>query len=155
MEIERNVYKVGYFSWRHPLHNIRQFFKNIKYGWQRAIKGYCDRDLWNLSDYYEEVLIHSIDAFRVKRHGYPGTITNEEWEQILSEIVQHLKEGRRESHINLWDGVIDETLEKGEDITDEIMDHYKREYERLTKIEDDERLKGFKLLNKYWNELWD
>lgn len=161
---ELNVFKHGYWTWRRPFENIRQFFRNIQYAWQRATKGYCDADLWNLDGFYGQLLINSLTEFNKKRHGYPGTITDEEWDKILNEIIHHLKEGMPDSHENCyWDELSLGLEDQGTGIYTPVSDEkyeklrtlWMQEETRITELEAEEAKKGLELLGKWWHHLWD
>lgn len=167
-----NVFKFGYYSWRCPLRNIRQFFRNIKYAWQRATKGYCDVDVWSLCDSEQERLIQMIEELRKTTHGTPIDMTEEEWDTTLRTIVYKLKEGKYDSHSNIFADDFEKRLNtvrieierpdhskywRYEDTpeTEEIRKAYIAEEERLHRIEDQNLKEAFQLLTKYWNNLWD
>lgn len=46
-----NVFHFGY-SHKFTLWNIKNFFRTLKWAWQRATKGYCDWDRWDLDFFY-------------------------------------------------------------------------------------------------------
>ena len=49
MKNELNIFTGGYMPWypRNWFDNIKHFFHTIKWGWQRATKGYSDYDgIW-------------------------------------------------------------------------------------------------------------
>ena len=50
----KNVWDSKEFPWRirQPWKLPRFVFENIKYSWQRITKGYCDKDLWNIDDWF-------------------------------------------------------------------------------------------------------
>jgi len=66
---------------------IRNLFYDLKNGWQRANKGYCDRDLWDVSSWFLRTMPNLLAEFGENQQGYPGTITFEEWESILKEMA--------------------------------------------------------------------
>ena len=66
-----NVFTYGYVSWRCPLTNIKQFFRNIKYAYQRITKGYCDQDKWNLNTYLSNLLYLSLTDLSEHHCGFP------------------------------------------------------------------------------------
>ena len=91
-----NVLNYYPYSWK-TFHgftgNISYFFKNIKCAYQRATKGYCDRDLWSLNDFYTSLFIDSIGEFNDTCNTYPGVSpydTEKKWEAVLTEIVGKL-----------------------------------------------------------------
>lgn len=94
MKNQLNVFKLGYYSWRHPFnwpHNIRNFFRTIKWGWQRATKGYCTWDLWDLDAHLLQLIPASLRAFKKDNIGYPSELTYEKWNKIIDEMINHFE----------------------------------------------------------------
>ena len=50
MKNKLNLFTYGYYPGT-PFQNIKQFFRNIKFCFQRCIKGYCDKDVWDMDIY--------------------------------------------------------------------------------------------------------
>jgi len=69
-----NVLRYGYYKGGLASipNNIKQFFKNIKYAYQRITKGYCDFDVWELSDYYLKLFYYTLNSLADNTHGYPA-----------------------------------------------------------------------------------
>ena len=96
---ELNVFTKGYLPlsyWRNWFTNIGQFFRNIKYAWQRATKGYCDRDTWSLDTYYLQLFYHTLKYLAKNTNGWPGkwsleNKTYENWQQYLSDMADHFE----------------------------------------------------------------
>lgn len=42
------------------------FTTSLKWAWQRATKGYCDRDLWNLDDFYTRLFVRTLRELAVR-----------------------------------------------------------------------------------------
>lgn len=75
-------------------YNIKQFFRNIKYAYQRITKGYCDADCWALDSFYSELFYHTLKQLADKTHGMPGKWSLEgkafdDWENYLREMAEH------------------------------------------------------------------
>lgn len=138
MNNKLNVFKFGFYeySWRHPLESIGQFFRNCHYAWQRAIKGYCDWDLWDLDIFYRQLFINSLQDFKERANGYPANMTEEEWNNYLTEMIGHFKKSET------W-------LEKDDEIdkpADDIIEARKEEDEHLKQ--------GLEMLYDHFNSLW-
>ena len=70
-----NIFKADYLPVRRLCNwpkNIIQFFRNFKYMWQRATKGYCDRDVWCMNDHNAQLIHDMLIALADTCHGYPG-----------------------------------------------------------------------------------
>lgn len=168
-----NVFKQGYYSWRRPFHNIRQFFRNIKYAWQRATKGYCKADVWDLSNYWQSLMIDSLKDFEVSTNGYPANMSDEQWHRILHLVLYNLQEGEFESHTNIYadvfaemldrrpresvknaDGTVSVTYAPPTEEDKDLTEHYFAEEQRLRRVEDYHLQEGLRLLIDNWRDLW-
>lgn len=91
-----NIFSFGIYSHnpRWWLRNIKQFFKNIKYAWQRATRGFSDPDCWEFDSYLSRIISGGLKTLDKNRHGFPTELYsqlgeedgNQEWSKILSEI---------------------------------------------------------------------
>ena len=99
MKNKLNIFTGGYMPWypRNWWKNICYFFRTIKWGWQRAIRGYSDYDTWDLDVYYSRMMIASLSQFRAETRGYPGYMDSiEEWYAILDKIIFLLKQANED-----------------------------------------------------------
>ena len=138
MNNKLNVFKFGFHecSWRHPFESIGQFFINCYYAWQRATKGYCDWDLWDLDIFYRQLFINSLQDFKERTIGHPANMTEEEWNNYLTEMIEHFKKSET------W-------LEKDDEINDSVDDIIEAQKEK------DEHLKqGLEMLYNHFGSLW-
>ena len=53
---------------------VKQFFRDIKYSHQRITKGYCDKDLWDISDWFLKLMPDMLAEYKKTRHGSPGIL---------------------------------------------------------------------------------
>ena len=81
----------------------------IRYWIQRARRGYSDEDIWGFQDYLARVIAGGIGQLRNRTRGHPGTISAEEWENILTTIEDGFCEYAE------TDGEGRENYQKGED----------------------------------------
>ena len=87
-----NVFKYGWMSWRYPHNwwgNIKLAFRQWKWAYQRATRGYCDYDIWDFSSYLLDVLSGGLKHLADNHYGWPGTgdfPTDEEWTQFLNDM---------------------------------------------------------------------
>lgn len=113
----------------------------IRYGFQRMFKGYDSVDTFDTFAKFTERYEKILKEYRVHHYGYTASMTSEEWDSIIDEMIYHL-------HYMDEHNVEDE-LSKGmpEDwipssiTTYEIMERHKDEF--------------FKLFSKYFYNLWD
>lgn len=150
-----NVFKFGIYKPTNIkifFRNTKQFFKNIKYAWQRATRGYCDWDVWELNTFYTELIRDTLKHLAATSSSYPGRgdlDTPEKWEAWLNETAQ------------LFDNSIERSFEDYQVYKNKYEDEYSKLPNRFTTEElpngmyrlinnDTEEEK--KLLNKYFNE---
>jgi len=98
------------------IYRIKDFFYNIKYGFQKIIRPYhaSDMDLWNLDGHMVKTLYPKIIAFKkMKRHGYPSDFSEyhkNEWKS-KDDYDNALKEGRiKGGGPEAWEKVLDEII---------------------------------------------
>lgn len=61
----------------HPIQSIKDTITNLKWSRQRRKKGYCEYDLYSISDWFIKVMPNMIDEVRVKRLGIPAVLLEE------------------------------------------------------------------------------
>lgn len=116
-------------------------FRVIKEIILRAKYGFCPRDTWNLDTYLAIVLQNSLIWFSKNHHGYPGTMTNEEYEKKLVQMIEYTKE------------YLIDYIDLAPDTEDnEILTKYYRE---ARKKREETLDAGFKLLRELFETLWD
>ena len=178
MKNELNIFTGGYMPWypRNWWPNIKHFFRTIKWGWQRAIRGYSDYDTWDLDVYYSYMMIASLSQFRAELQGYPGYMNSiEEWYAILDKIIFLLKQANEDepleekNELAEWHDEYLNTLSlnlveekngghvyvspRDEETEAKIKQYLDREGE-LYQIRVQKRKEAFELLAEYWECLW-
>lgn len=87
----------NFYSWHYPKYwgkNMRIFFRQFKWAYQRITKGYCDCDWYDLDTYLAQLMADTIDDLAEYGIGYPGTgefDTPEKWKAYLKKIVLKLR----------------------------------------------------------------
>ena len=162
MKNELNIFTNGYMPW-YPCNwwsNACHFFRTIKWGWQRATKGYSDYDTWDLDIYYSNMMIASLSQFRAEVRGYPGYMDSiEEWYAILDKIIFLLKQANEDEPLEEKNDLAEWYKEhlsasrKDDEIKAKVDQYYKRE-EELYEIREQKRKEAFDLLAEYFGHLW-
>lgn len=62
------------------IRTVGDFFRSIKWGWQRATKGYCEFDTYSVGDWLLNTLPDMCEAINKKRCGYPSALFDEAME---------------------------------------------------------------------------
>ena len=84
-------------TWRGFWRNIAQFFDNLGAAWQRATKGYCVGDIWNLDYSVINYLINTLTEYRNTTVSWPDRLTfetYEEWIDYIDHIIDELEFAR-------------------------------------------------------------
>ena len=88
---------VFYYAYRriyylkHPLKFLSETWDNLRAAYERATKGYCWRDAWNLDDWFLHTFPPLLHKLADESHTYPGTEefdTPEKWKDFLHAAAQ-------------------------------------------------------------------
>ena len=71
---------------------IGDFFRSLKWAWQRATKGYCELDTYSVSDWFLNTLPDMLEEIKKNYTGYPDELTEQQWNEILSRLIFLLRE---------------------------------------------------------------
>ncbi len=71
-------------------YRISNIYHSIRYAIQRVYRGYDDRDIFDFYDRFLDRNIKIFKHFKANNVGYPGNITETEWNDILQEIIDCL-----------------------------------------------------------------
>ncbi len=71
-------------------YRLKHTYYELKYAWQRAWRGYDDAMVFNIDYSFVGLYKEILGDFKENLHGYPGTMTEEEWDGILNEMTTHL-----------------------------------------------------------------
>lgn len=132
LDINLNVFDCAPYKKRYIFSHLKYFLKNIKYAWQRATKGYCDRDLWNLDIFYLNLFINTLTNFKKNLHGAPSEFFDKEkenqverWENYLKEMIEHFKNAQYDFNGPDGEGrsvdFLNQELKKGLDMMYEVF----------------------------------
>lgn len=157
---ELSVWNKGYLPFRptNLIYNVKNFFRNIKYAWQRARYGYCDMDVWNLDLHllvlFRETLYHLAE----KSQSHPYYKTPEEWEEELIKAADDFHFSIQSNYNNLYNDEYIElmkegkhNLEEGKKLWKKIMEVEAKNFKEMT----DRRTRALDWLSKNFQDLWD
>ena len=120
---------------------IKDYYWQVRYAFQRMFKGYDVTETFemfsNFIDRYRKIL----KDYKEHRWGYPGELTNEEWEAIIDKMI-HCLDMMDEQYLEKF--LLEDMPEKyvvSPMSTYEIMEHYKNEF--------------FELFSEWFYNLWD
>lgn len=166
------IFTKSYCHW----YRIDQIFihhlRDIKCACQRANKGYCFRDIWNIDSWFIKLMPTMLEDFKKHNHGYPNGMTEQEWDKILNKMILLSKESMVEtcSEKNQYEDKYSFKIEykkleekpefhtveiiyptKEDKKISELYDKRQREIEQYMTNCQNEFLDMFK---KYFNNLW-
>lgn len=105
MKNKLSVFQKSPYRKRCIIENIKYYCGCLRYAWQRATKGYCYRDIWDLDHFYTQLFIDSITYFKNNLHGAPSDLYDEKndsiekWENYLDEMVLHFYNSLEENEV--------------------------------------------------------
>lgn len=146
---ELSVFNFEFFPWRYLSNwksNIKYFFRAFRNAWQRATRGYSNSDCWGV-DYYLLYLLPSIlTTFKKDNNGYPNSVGSmEEWDKILDKMIYHFT-AAREGYENKY--------EDKYTISKELRDKWLNEEHNIQEYKQKHLEEGFRLLTKYFWDIW-
>lgn len=145
------------FRWYRFDKRISLFFRKIKWAYQRAKYGWCDKDLWSLDWTLGNYIASSVNELANRTHGYPYSLSPEEWDKILRTIATNFYLGVNEdSWTNPYEDKVTcklyNKLERAEQV---IWDKWVAEERRIENYMAFCREEGFKDLMEWYSHLWD
>lgn len=121
--------------------HIRDLYWRIRYGFQRMFKGYDSVDTFEIFAKFIERYSKILTDYRKHHVGYVGTMTNEEWEAIVDEMIYHLYYMDEERVIAELEKDVPDDWSASHQTICEVMDKHKNEF--------------FRLFSEYFYDLWD
>lgn len=75
-------------SWLYFLYwKVKEAKDQVKWRLQRVFRGYADIDVWDFDHRLMKLVARHVKVLRKTCHGYPPTVKEQEWDQILGDIV--------------------------------------------------------------------
>jgi hypothetical protein len=95
-----NIHRIFYL--------IKEPFREIRHRWQRATRGYSDRDCYGIHDWFEKIMPRMLEDFKQKSQGcIPGKFcykdkkenpnAQEEWNAIIDRMLFCFTEMNKET----------------------------------------------------------
>ena len=97
----------------------------IKWAWQRVVRGHDDRLFWDMSTYLDPMVLAMAKHIREHGHGYPTGLTKKKWDKGMDVIIKGFRPEPDVPSAKAW------------------------------KIYMKDRQKALVLLAYYWDNLWD
>ena len=127
-----------------PYYKLRNLYwyihRNVKFGFQRMFRGFDNADAYEFFSNFIDRNYKLLKHFKKHNWGYPANLTEEEWDNILEEMIQHLY---MMDECNIID-----TLKQG------MPEDYEVDYKSVYEIMERHKDEFFKLFSKYFYGLW-
>ena len=124
----------------HPIQSIKDVFTSLKWSRQRRKKGYCEYDLYSISDWFIKVVPNMIDEIRLKRLGIPNVLMEDACESYDVDYTKDFfsapedVQDKIEKEANgKWDEILTRMaflLRESHEDTCSKKNHYEEEYNK-------------------------
>ena len=122
---------------------IEEKWKNLRYRSQRFKKGYSDRDVWEMRDWFIQTAKPMLRELSTKAYNYPEEAGEEQWREILLEMADLLE------IMDIWD---DTAARKQADL--EADDKSETTVQLISAEKEKAKNRFFFLFNKWFYDLW-
>lgn len=148
----------------HPLKVITHKIRNIQCAWQRANKGYCYRDVWDIDHWFLNIIPEMLNDFVKEHHGYPDGMTDDEWVKILYKMAKCFRNANEETteFVNPYEEEYLSTLSMDIDngtlectASPELDENYHKTEKEKDLFLKNSLAEGMELFHKYFRALWD
>lgn len=137
---------------------LKDIPKEIEWFFQRGTRGYSDRDVWDVSNWFENTAIPMLEQLQKTKHGYPMNMTEQQWNITLNNMIDYFKESTEKycSEKNEYtEDYLASLYENNQKKCDGIEKEWIRRENEITKYKIEMKNKAFKLFSKHFYDLWD
>ena len=122
---------------------IEEKWKNLRYRSQRFKKGYSDRDVWEMRDWFIQTAKPMLRELSAKAYNYPEEAGEERWREILLEMADLLEV------MDIWD---DAAARKQAGV--EVDDKSETAVQLISTEKEKAKNHFFFLFNKWFYDMW-
>lgn len=156
-DYQLNVWK--FFNEGNIFQKIGGFFQKTKYARDRARKGYCDYDLWDMDIFLVDLIIRSLEEHKEYTCGYPdGKYSSfEDWTNAIEEGINHFKKYKylMDDGNNVYYLSYMQAIRKEDDCDKQVIrDKFDAEDKKMYEEAKNELRLGFEFLVENIKHLW-
>ena len=150
--------------WKFPndgniFRRIGGFFNKVKYAKDRARKGFCDYDLWDMDIFFVDLIIRSLEEHKEYTCGYPdGKYSSfEDWTNAIEEGIGHFKKYKylMDDNNNVYYPAYMQAIRKEDDSDKQVIrDKFDAEGREMYEEAKNELRLGFEFLTENLGCLW-
>ena len=122
---------------------IEDAWRNYCYRCQRFKKGYSDRDVWEMRDWFIQTAKPMLRELSAKAYDYPEEVGEDQWRALLLEMAELLEV------MDIWE---DSAARKAAGIAEN--DRSEEAYRLIGAEKEKAKNRFFFLFNKYFYDLW-
>lgn len=142
--------------------NIKWYYYEVKSAIHRMFYGYDDNDVYNIDYWFTSIVPNMLQQLKETHWGYPGYMTEEEWDKILEDMIFYFRESDEQTCSKQekdFDWKCEDELNamtKEEQIQYGInRSNWHEDCKRIYKYREEMKDKAFELFAKYFWNLWD
>ena len=148
----------------HPWEVIIHKCHDIRNAWQRATKGYCSEDVYNMDSWFLETIPKMLDEFIKNHYSHPTDITDDEWNKILNKMAKAFRnaseattefENPYESDYLLSIDVDLKNMVFNSTADEELKNNYHKAEDSKQTLMQKSFDEGIEHFHKYFYHLWD
>lgn len=128
-----------------PFYRIKNKLKDVywkvRYGFQRMFKGYDYIDIFDTHSKFVERYSKILTELRKDICGHPVNLTEEEWDNIIGDMIRHLY------YMDEWNVI--------EELTKDTPKSWVVSGKTIDEIMEKHKNKFFKLFSEYFYNLWN
>jgi len=129
---------------------LKNFFRQIKWAWQRVFQGWDNRVTWDIGYYLAENMPDWLEKLKEDKAGIPISMFTEE---ELSDSSGHISDEAEEQARKRWDDVLTEIIIGFEAAESIINYEFDEDYDEETAYLEFNR--GMDLFKEHFFSLWD
>ena len=161
-----NCFSKSPYKWYRFRQHWRHYTQCIKYAWQRAVRGYSDRDIWGFSDWHTDLMRAALRHFRDNLWGHPAhwhiddegdeDLGQKAWEDYITKIITLFDKCDAELFDNREMTLYhDYGIRKGYEMSPFEREMFNKEIRELWDERCENAKEALRLMGEeYWN-LWD
>lgn len=147
--------------------NIKMFFQNIRFAWQRATKGYCSYDVWDLDAHLCYVIRDTLRRLSETTHGAPDAMFDHEkdsakpWQDLLNDMADCIDASLKEEdpEVDLAWKKYEYAREHRENFTPQqigfLRESWIKKNEKFQERKEEQYQKALDFLREWHGYLWD
>jgi hypothetical protein len=142
-------------------YRIMDFIKNIpreiKWFFQRGIRGYSDKDVWSIDIWFKSIIIPMLEQLKETKQGHPIDMTEEEWNLTLNNMINYFKECTDFycSEKNEYEDEYMSRIMSANEYDKLLASKWLKREEEIDKYKNEMKNKAFELFSKHFYSLWD